>query len=54
MKILSELKVIAPNIEEQNKFVAFVEQVDKSKVAAQKALDEALLLFDKLMQDYFG
>ncbi len=31
LKILSELKVIAPDIEEQNKFAAFVAQVDKSK-----------------------
>ncbi|NBH63013.1 type I site-specific deoxyribonuclease, partial [Anaerotruncus sp. 80] len=26
----------------------------KSKVAVQKALDEAQLLFDSLMQEYFG
>ena len=32
LKILSELKVIAPDIEEQNKFATFVVQVDKSKV----------------------
>lgn len=31
LKILSELKVIAPDIEEQNKFATFVVQVDKSK-----------------------
>ena len=35
-------------------YVAFVKQVDKSKVAVQKALDEAQLLFDSLMQEYFG
>lgn len=54
LKILSELKVIAPDIEEQNKFATFVVQVDKSKVAVQKALDETKLLFDSLMQKYFG
>ena len=32
LKILSELKVIAPDIEEQNKFATFVVQVDKSKL----------------------
>ena len=37
-----------------DQFAAFVEQVDKSKVAVQKALDEAQLLFDSLMQKYFG
>lgn len=38
----------------QNQFAAFVEQTDKSKVAVKKALDEAQLLFDSLMQEYFG
>ena len=54
LKILSELKVIAPDIEEQKHFAEFVHQVDKSKVVVQKALDEAQLLFDSLMQKYFG
>ena len=40
--------------EEQKAFVEFAEQVDKSKVAVQKALDETQLLFDSLMQEYFG
>ncbi len=43
-----------PSIEEQKAFVAFAEQLDKSKVAVQKSLDEAQLLFDSLMQKYFG
>ena len=46
--------IIVPPIELQNEYVAFVEQVDKSKVAVQKALDETQLLFDSLMQKYFG
>lgn len=54
LKILSELKVIVPPIELQTQFADFVKQVDKSKVAVQKALDEAQLLFDSLMQEYFG
>ena len=41
-------------IDEQKQFVGFVEQVDKSKVAVQKSLDETQLLFDCLMQNYFG
>lgn len=40
--------------EKQMDFVKFKEQVDKSKVAVQKALDETQLLFDSLMQQYFG
>jgi len=38
----------------QKQFIEMKEQVDKSKVAVQKALDEAQLLFDSLMQEYFG
>lgn len=38
----------------QDQFASFVKQTDKSKVAVQKALDEAQLLFDSLMQKYFG
>ena len=54
---LSEIKKILiplPSIEEQNAFEVFVKQTDKSKAAVQKALDETQLLFDSLMQKYFG
>ena len=54
VRILSELKIILPDKEKQDEFVEFIKQVDKSKVAVQKALDEAQLLFDSLMQEYFG
>ena len=53
-KDILNLMVPIPPIELQNQFAAFVEQIDKSKVAIQKALDEAQLLFDSLMQKYFG
>ena len=52
--LLKDIDVLIPPIELQNQFAAFVEQVDKSKVAVQKALDEAQTLFDSLMQEYFG
>ena len=48
------LKVKKVPFELQNQFADFVIQVDKSKVVVQKALDEAQLLFDSLMQEYFG
>lgn len=48
------MRLIMPSIELQNQFAAFVAHIDKSKVAVQKALDEAQLLFDSLMQKYFG
>lgn len=43
-----------PLLEEQKAFVEFAEQLDKSKVALQKMIDEAQTLFDSLMQEYFG
>ena len=54
LKILSELKVIMPKKEKQDDFIVFIDQVNKSKVAIQKALDETQTLFDSLMQEYFG
>ena len=53
-KELDEVLLFQPGINEQNDFATFVEQVNKSKVAVQKSLDEAQLLFDSLMQQYFG
>lgn len=51
---LQSIKIYLPPQELQEQFAAFVAQTDKSKVAVQKALDEAQLLFDSLMQEYFG
>jgi len=53
-KDLVKVTVPIPPMELQNQFADFVHQVDKSKVAVQKALDETKLLFDSLMQQYFG
>ena len=54
LKILCELKVIVPAKEKQDAFAAFVTQTDKSKAIIQKALNKVQLLFDSLMQNYFG
>lgn len=51
---LKQRELIVPPIELQQEYVTFLEQIDKSKVAVQKALDETQLLFDSLMQEYFG
>lgn len=53
-KVLGDLTIPIPPIKLQKQFANFVSQIDKSKVAVQKALDEAQLLFDSLMQKYFG
>ena len=52
--MLKKLNIMLPPLDLQEQFAAFVEQTDKSKVAVQKALDEAQLLFDSMMQKYFG
>ncbi len=48
------LDVTVPPIELQEQFVDIIHQVDKSKAAVRKALDETQMLFDSLMQEYFG
>ena len=53
-QILETLIIPVPPKELQLEFAAFVHQVDKFQVVVQKALDEAQLLFDSLMQNYFG
>ena len=49
-----DLEIFLPPLSLQNQFSAFVAEVDKSKVEVQKALDQTQLLFDSLMQQYFG
>lgn len=51
---LGRLSLPLPPIKLQNEFADFVKQVDKSKVAVQKALEQTQTLFDSLMQKYFG
>ena len=53
-QILGTLLIPVPPIEIQNEFSDFIKQVDKSKFAVQKSLEETQLLFDSLMQEYFG
>ncbi len=54
LSAMAQIKMYRPALELQEQFASFVAQVDKSKVTVQKALDEAKLLFDSLMQKYFG
>ena len=46
--------IILPPLDKQRDFYAFVKHIDKSKSAVQAALDKTQLLFDSLMQEYFG
>ena len=54
LSAMAQIKMYRPPMELQEQFAAFVTEVNKSKVAVQKALDETQLLFDSLMQEYFG
>ena len=52
--IVSNFEIIHPPVEVQKSYYDFVTQVDKLKVEVQKSLDEMQILFDSLMQEYFG
>ena len=54
LSAMAQIKMYRPPMEIQKQFADFVNQVDKSKVAIQKALDKTQMLFDSLMQEYFG
>ena len=51
---IEDFPIICPPSDMVDEYTNFVTQTDKSKVAVKKALDEAQLLFDSLMQKYFG
>ena len=51
---IRKLEICLPPMDVQKSFEDFIKQVDKSKVAVKKALDETQTLFDSLMQEYFG
>jgi type I restriction enzyme S subunit len=51
---MKKIEFYLPPIDLQNQFANFVLHVDKLKVEAQKSLDEMQVLFDSLMQKYFG
>lgn len=51
---IKKTKILLPPIKLQTQFADFVKQVDKSKVVVQKELEKAQILFDSLMQEYFG
>ena len=52
--MIKNFQVLVPPIGMQKEYVDFVHQVDKSKFAVQKSLEETQTLFDSLMQKYFG
>lgn len=53
-KSIQSLKLMVPPLVRQEEFLSFYKQVDKSKLAVQKSLDELEILKKSLMQTYFG
>ena len=51
---LKKLPIAVPPLTLQNQFADFVKQVDQSKSILQQELDKVQMLFDSLMQEYFG
>lgn len=51
---LKKLKIEVPDINVQKDFVSFWQEIDKLKVVIQNSLSQTQLLFDSLMQEYFG
>ena len=54
VKTLNSIDIPIADINLQNSYAEFYNQIDKSKSVIQKSLDETQLLFDSLMQEYFG
>ena len=51
---IENLVLIVPPMKLQEDYVRFSERVNKSKFEIQKSLEKTQLLFDSLMQEYFG
>ena len=54
LKDIGNFKILLPPESEQENFIDLYKQVDKSKMAVQKSLDELEILKKSLMQTYFG
>ena len=51
---IREFDILLPPVALQNRFVAFVEQLDKSKFTIRKSLEQLETLYRALLQEYFG
>ncbi len=54
VKDVKRFKIPLPSLDMQKEFAAFASQIAKTKSVIQKSMDETQLLFDSLMQEYFG
>lgn len=53
-KPFMSMEYITPTLKQQQEYVVFVEQTEKSKLTIQKSLDKLEMLKKALMQQYFG
>ena len=53
-KMLARLVIPIPPIALQNEFAAFIEQLDKSKFTIRRSLEKLEMLYQALLQEYFG
>ncbi len=51
---LKKLEVVVPSLSLQRQFVLFVKKVSELTIIIQQSLDKTQLLFDSLLQKYFG
>ena len=51
---LKQRKIIIPPLRIQQQFCDFTKKVDKLKSTTQQSINELQLLFNSLMQKYFG
>ena len=51
---MKNIKLVIPELKEQEAFSAFVKQISKSKLSVQKSLEKLETLNKALMQKYFG
>lgn len=53
-QILNNVDIPIPPLELQNKFAAFVQQIDKLKIVVKQQITDLQELLDSKMQEYFG
>ena len=54
VKFIKAIRIPLPPVELQERFAAFVSQVDKSRFVAQQQIEKLQMLYDSLAQEYFG
>lgn len=51
---LKSLNITVPDKETQEQFILFIEKINQTRLVIQKSLEKTQLLFDSLLQKYFG